>query len=312
MIPQISVIAGSCLGTSALMANMGDVVIAPKYAEFYITAPSDFSAEDNSKAGTVDILADDFEDAANSVKSLVALLPENNLSPVPVLDFAEPSSNDYASVEAIADEGSVIEIKKNYAENVRTALATVAGRTTGFICFNGNALNAASAYKAGAFIKLCDAYHIPLVTVADTSGFENNNEAQLLVAATKLTTAYSAATSAKISLITKESIGGVYIALAGKGANADITLAWENAVVSPLGVEASVAFLYDERLAAGENRAELEEEYKNAGASALSASESGAIDDVFSPELTRAKIIAALDMLSGKRETTIPRKHSVK
>ena len=161
-------------------------------------------------------------------------------------------------------------------------------------------------------VKLCDAFNIPVITVANSTGLTKGKDAQMLVAATKLTTAYASATCPKISLITGQAIGASYIILAGKGANADITLAWQNAVASPLDVEAAVAFLYNDRLADGEDRAKLKAEYKETVGSAFTAAACGAVDDVFPAEETRTKIASYLDMLMSKRETTIPRKHSVK
>lgn len=318
VVPQISIVAGACLGTSALMANMADIVIGVKDADFYISAPSEVTAEDNYSAGAIDILVDSFDEAADMVKSVVGLLPSNNLSPAPIFDFSNPSSvcsvglDASGVIEAIADAGSVVEIKAGYATSVVTAFATVAGSTVGFVAFNGNNLCHSCAYKAEAMIKLCDAYNIPIITVADANGVNNKANELSLIAVTKLTSAYSTATCPKISLITDQSIGSAYIVLAGKGANADLTFAWDNAVVSPLEVSSAVAFLYNDRLAQGEDRAKLETEYKETVGSPFTAAACGAIDDVFAPEETRAKLIAALDMLAGKREVTIARKHSVK
>jgi acetyl-CoA carboxylase carboxyltransferase component len=318
VVPQISIVAGACLGTSALMANMADVVVAVKDADFYVSAPSDVTTQDSFKAGAIDILVDDFDSAVNKVKAVIAMLPSNNLSPVPMFDFNEPvnTATDGMSaidtVNAIADAGSVVEIKSGYGSNLVTALATVAGATVGFVAFDGKAVCPHCAYKAESMIKLCDAYNIPVVTVANADGFIKEAPEQMLVSATKLTSVYATATCPKISLVTGQAIGSAYIILAGKGANADITFAWDNSVVSPLDVEASVAFLYNDRLSAGEDRTALETEYKQTIGSPFSAAACGAVDDVFAPELTRAKLITALDMLAGKRETTIARKHSVK
>lgn len=318
VVPQISIIAGACLGTSALIANMADVVVAVKDAEFYISAPSDVTVDDSFKAGAVDIVSDDFASAVNEVKKLAALLPENNLSPAPIFDFTAPavlcadgmSAADI--VNAIADNGSAVELKAGYGSNLVTSLALVGGSTVGIIAFDGKAICPHCAYKAEAMIKLCDAYNLPIVTIANSEGLIKEAEEQMLIATTKLTSAYATATCPKISLITGQAIGAAYIILAGKGANADLTLAWDNAVASPLDVEASVAFLFNDRLSAGEDRNALEAEYKETVGSAFTAAACGAVDDVFAPEATRDKLIAALDMLAGKRESTIARKHSVK
>lgn len=318
VVPQISVVAGACLGTSALMANMADVVIAVKDADFYITAPSEVTAQDSSKAGVVDIVCDEIGEALFMAKQLVALLPANNLSVAPMLDFDYPATapllglGTMDKILAIADNNSTVELKADFGSNVVTALGTVAGSTVGFVAFGGDSVCPHCAYKAEAMIKLCDAFNLPVITIADTNGLVKDAENAMLIAATKLTSAYATATCPKISVITSQAIGTAYIILAGKGANADITFAWDTAVASPLDVQGAVAFLFNDRLAAGEDRAALENEYKDTIGSAFTAAACGAIDDVFAPEETRNKIISALDMLYSKRESTIARKHSVK
>lgn len=316
--PQISIIAGSCLGTSALIANMADVVIAVKDADFYVSAPSDTTAKDCYEKGTVDVLVDSFDEACRACGDLIALLPSNNLSPAPIFDFANPQivANEGADaltvINSIADDGSVVEIKGGYASsNCKTALATVMGSTVGFVAFDGDAICPACSYKAEAMIKLCDAYSIPLVTVVNANGVQGENNS-ILTALTKLTSAYATATTAKISVITGKAIGVSYIALAGKGANADMTIAWDSAVASPLDADSAVAFLFNDRLASGEDREALKKEYLDTIASPFTAAACGAIDDICAPADTRARVIAMLDILSGKRENTLPRKHSVK
>lgn len=317
--PQLSLVLGSCLGTSALIANMADVVIAVKDADFYVSPPSDMKAEASYKEGTVDILCNDEKSALESARDLIALLPSNNLSPAPVFDFVPAQSTvlqgaDAMSIlNAVADDASAVEIKGGYAsENCTTALASVMGSTVGFIAFDGDALCPSCAYKAEAMVKLCDAYSIPVVTFVNANGVMKGKENQTLVALTKLTSAFAAATCPKISVITGIAVGASYITLAGKGANADFTIAWDTAVASPIDADAAVAFLFNDRLAKGEDRAALKQEYIDTIASPFTAAACGAVDDICTPEDTRARVIAALDMLAGKRETTLPRKHSVK
>lgn len=317
--PQISLVLGSCLGTSALIANMADVVIAVKDADFYVSAPSDIKAETSYKEGTVDILCDDEKAAVESARELVALLPSNNLSPAPVFDFApaqtaaSEGADAMAIINAVADDASAVELKGGYASsNCKTALATVMGSTVGFIAFDGNAVCPACAYKAEAMVKLCDAYSIPVITFVNADGIIKEKENQTLVALTKLTSAFATATCPKISVITGNAVGISYITLAGKGANADLTIAWDSAVASPIDSDAAVAFLFNDRLADGEDREALKKEYIETIASPFTAAACGAVDDICAPEDTRARVIAALDMLAGKRENTLPRKHSVK
>lgn len=318
VVPQISIVAGAAVGTTALIADMADVVVAVKDADFYVTAPSEVTAEACAQEGTVDILADDFDSAVKAVRDIITLVPSNNLSTPPVYNFTDPAAAADTGacaadiIKAAADEGSVIELKEKYAENCITALATVAGSTVGFVGFDGKSVCPSCAYKAEAFVKFCDAFNIPIVTLLSANGLRKERENQMLIAAAKLTAAYATATCPKISVITGKAVGAAYIMLAGRGSNADIVYAWDTSVVSPLDTKAAVAFLYNDRLANGENRAELEKEYEENLASPFTAAACGAIDDVFVPAETRAKIVAALDVLAGKRETTLPRKHSVK
>lgn len=318
VVPQISVVAGAAIGTTALIADMADVVIAVKDADFYVTAPSEITAEACAEEGTVDILADDFDSASKAVRDIVALLPSNNLSTAPVYDFSDPASAAETGmsaaeiISACADAGSAVELKAKYAENCRTVLATVAGSTVGFVGFDGASVCPACAYKAEAFVKFCDAFNIPVVTLLSANGLCKERENQMLIASAKLTSAYAAATCPKLSVITGKAVGAAYIMLAGRGSNADLVYSWDTSVVSPLDTKAAVAFLFNDRLAKGEKREDLEKEYEDTLASPFTAAACGAIDDIFVPAETRSKIIAALDVLAGKRETTLPRKHSVK
>lgn len=320
VVPQISIVAGACVGISALMANMADVVIATKDSDFYVTAPSEVTVEASAKDGVVDIVANDYDEAVSIAGNLAALLPSNNLCkpPMAAIDYAEPvavanaASSAEDVIKAIADGDIYVELKKEYGTKVVTALTTVEGSAVGFIAFKGEALCPKCSYKAEAMIKLCDSFNIPVVTVVANDGIKKNVESQVLVSLTKLTSAYAGATVPKISLITTKAIGGAYIVLAGKGANADLTFAWDNAVASPLDIDASVQFLYQDRLHNGESKEALANEYKQTIGSVYTAAACGAVDDVFAPEETRKKIMSALFMLDGKRETTIPRKHSVK
>lgn len=325
VVPQIAVIAGPCIGTSALVAAAADVVIMTKDAELYLSAPNNVTAEDCLHSGVASLVAEDMDKALELAKEVAGKLPVNNLSAAPLVDFAEDTSffaGDCAAVkadtkaimEALADVGSVLELCGAFGAAVHTALAGVAGSSVGLIGFNGQAIDADSCDKACRFIRLCDAYNLPVVTLVNTEGFDKQEAAEkagILRQASKLSSAYAEATTPKISLITGDAIGSAYIALAGRGANADLVYAWRCAVISALEPEAAVALLYRDRLAAGENRETLVEVYKTTDASPMNAAALGQIDDVFVPADTRAKLIAGLEMLCGKRESTLPRKHTV-
>lgn len=310
VVPQVALIAGACIGTAAMIAHLADCVIALKDSDYYLSAPDQTDISVQAQQGAVDFLCSDMAAAVETAGKFLGYLPSNNLSPVPSFE-TETAGADGSALSALLDADSMLEMKAGYAPEVTATFGTLAGKTVGVLAFNGDAVTVASAYKAEAFIQLCDAYHLPLITLADAQGFQRDNEAQMLIAATKLMSAYAAATCPKISLITKAAIGGALITLAGKGANADITLAYETALAAPMEAARAVAFLYNKELAAGASREELEAAYQ-AQSKAEYAAACGAIDDVFPPAQAREKLIAAVEMLAGKRETTIPRKHTVK
>ena len=212
-------VAGAAIGTTALIADMADVVIAVKDADFYVTAPSEITAEACAEEGTVDILADDFDSASKAVRDIVALLPSNNLSTAPVYDFNDPASAAETGmsaaeiISACADAGSAVELKAKYAENCKTVLATVAGSTVGFVGFDGASVCPACAYKAEAFVKFCDAFNIPVVTLLSANGLCKERENQMLIASAKLTSAYAAATCPKLSVITGKAVAPLTLCL---------------------------------------------------------------------------------------------------
>lgn len=321
VVPQISVIAGACLGTSALVAAAADVVIMSKDSEFSLSAPCTATADECLKNGIASIVAENVDKAVEMAKEIVSKLPINNLSQAQYTEFAEDIaflSNECGTIKddtksiinAIADTGSSIELYETFGTTVVTSLSTVAGTTVGFVGFNGQSIDSDSCDKASRFVRLCDAYNLPVVTLVNADGYKKTDNA-ILRQASKLSSTYAEATTAKIALITGDAIGSAYISLAGNGANPDVVFAWKCAVVSALEPQAAVAVMYNDKLAAGEDRETLVAKYKANDATPLNAAAVGQIDDIFSPAETRAKVIAALDMLAGKRVTTLPKKHSV-
>lgn len=311
VIPQISVVLGNTLGVNTLMCNTADVVIALKDVDFYASSDGKCTTDSAYSGGIIDILCENAENAVNTAKNALSYFPQNNLSPLPEFELAEPDLSENIA-EIIANAGSMLEVKAGYAQNVKTYFAAVGNYPAGIISFCGSALCPECAYKTEAFIKTCNAYNIPIITVADSEGFNNKNDVQLITALTKLASAYSNTTSAKISVISNSAIGGAYVMLAGKGNNADYVFAFENSVICPMPVDSAVAFMYGDRLANGEDRAALISEYKDNNASAANALNSGVVDKVITKDNARYEIVKVINMLINKRETTIPRKHTVK
>ena len=327
VVPQVSVIAGTCASSSAMLATSADFVVMAKDAELFITPNSKDTvnnyAENSAKCGTANLICDTDKEAVEMARTLVTMLPMNNLSAVPMFEYTAPvfdmKTEADSMVKSIADADSVIELSPDFGVASYTALASVNGATVGFLATNKtNAkLTADDCSKLSRFVRTCDAFAIPVITLVDTEGFELSDEAEVkgsLRDMTKLAHAYAEATTAKISLIVGKAYGPAYIALAGKGANADLTYAYPVAVISPLAPETAVEFLkHDELKGAADldkKRKELADEYCANEASAFKAAEDNCIDDIIDPADTRATIITALEILAGKRISRLPKKHS--
>jgi len=321
VVPQISVIAGVCAGSAAMLACSADFVVMTKDAELYVAPNGKSTAADAAKAGTAAVVCDDDDAAVSAAKELLRLIPENNLTAVPVYEYEE---NSFASgntlsdtVNNIADADSVTELYEGFGKASYTALATVAGSTAGIVSTNRtkDKLTADDSAKIARFVRTCDAFGIPVITLVDTEGFDGEGEAAGSVRnMTMLAGAYAEATTAKVTLVTGKAYGPAFVALASKGANADFTFAYEEAVISPLAPVTAVEFLWHEKLAGAANaaakREELAKEYIAEYATAEKAAYRNAVDEVISPAQTRTKLAEALEILSGKRVSRLPKKHN--
>jgi len=316
VVPQISLILGPCIGTSAMIAEGADIIVMSDKAELTIaTDGQGGSASEAAKLGVCHIHAEDEQSAIASVRKLIPLLPSNNLSGAPVLNVLGMNSAAELTIEsdvksiiaAVCDDDSFVELSNAFGASAVTGFAVVDGSTTGIVALNG-ILDADSCSKTARFIRFCDAFSLPVITFVNAQEFTSLREAS------KLSHSYSEATTAKITVITGSAYGPVYIAVAGLGANADYTIAWPNAVISPLAPETAAIFLWNDRLVGSENpvedRKKLIKEYKVNEASPFTAAANGYIEDIIKPENTRIRIIANLEMLSNKRVTSLPKKHS--
>ena len=324
VVPQISVIAGVCAGSAALMAAEADFVLATESAELYLTPPFGTDAakpETAAKAGVIAAVCKDDAAVMALTKDLLRKLPANNLAGAPVAEFDEPAAvcTKDSLFTGIADADSLLPLYEAYGSSVGTALATVRGQAVGIIstCKSDDALTADDAAKMARFLRTCDAFSIPVLTVVDTVGFAADNDAARngsLRAMTQLCGAYAEATTVKIALIVGEACGAAFSAIAGRGAGSDYVIAWDKAAIAPLRPEAAVEFLWHEKLKgaadANAKRKELAKEYTETLASAEKAAQLGAVDAVIAPGQTRQALAAALDMLEGKRVSNLPKKHS--
>lgn len=332
VVPQIAVILGTCGGASAMIASGADFVVMSEKAELFMTAPfvtkangdktiGAGSAENAAKAGVASVVCANDEACLNETRRLISMLPANNLSASPMFDYADNNSAAIDAegcpklmVEAIADADSTLELNKEYANGAYIFLATVAGVTTGFVATSkNNPLDSEACEKVARFVKICDAFNIPVITLVNTNGFEITADISMVKKAAVLASAYAEATTAKISVITGKAFGPAYLALGAKNANADVTIAWPQAEISALAPETAVEFLWADRFEGTQDlqatRKALVEEYADTVASPFEAAKGGYIESVIAPEATRATVINMLDMLAGKRETTLPKKH---
>lgn len=324
VVPQISVVAGTCAGSAALFACSSDFIIMTKDAEFFMTPAftkeNSGSASDAAANGIAAAVCDDDKAAIEKAKELINLMPVNNLAPLPMFEYNEPEtavSADFNSlINGVCDAESIIELYAEFGKASYTALATVNGATVGIAATNktSDKLTDADCSKLSRFIRTCDAFAVPVITFVDTEGFDAADAISGVKSMTQLANCYAEATTAKISVITGKAVGPAFIALAGKDISSDFTYIWESACVSPLAPLSAVEFLWHDKLkgAADVNakRNELAEEYKATLASAESAAASGAVDEIISASSTREAIISALDILSSKRVTKLPKKHN--
>ena len=305
IVPQISVILGPCEGTAALLASTADFVIMSESGKFTINTNGEGgSADENKRHGTAAIVAKDEFSAIEAAKDLVVMLPQNNLSDAYQTEEI-PAMDDGSLVSSFADGGSFIELYEGCADNSAAGFAKLQGDTVGIAVTKGGTLDRKDCEKISKLVRFCDAYSIPVVTLADAEDFK------CVKSAAKLTAAYAEATTAKITVVTGSAYGAFYMAIAGTGASNDLTFALEGATVSPVNPEAGIIILAPEKLKTDKaGRAAAVEEFRQNECSAQRAAEMGYINSVVAKSELRDVLASALDMLGGKRETTLPKKHS--
>ena len=332
VVPQIAVVTGVCGASNAMSAVSADICIMAKDAELFLTAPftsaaagdklaNAGSAEFAAKAGAVHFVADSAEAAAKKAAELVGLLPSNNLSSPSVFEPAEPATtlnlakcSAANACESIADAGSCTELFSAFGKNAVTALATVAGNVTGIVALAGadKAICHNCASKVSRFVRLCDAFSIPVITLVNTDGFVKSSGEDLaggIREASRLAGTYADATTARVTVFTGKAIGSAYTAFA----NADITVAVNGCVIAPIEPKAAVTVLYKDKLGTGDNiiteTNKLAAEYEAEVCSAKAAVQAGVADIAADAADLRAAIVGTLDMLSTKRAQRLPKKH---
>ena len=307
VVPQISVVLGTCLGTSALNAVSADIVIMSEKAQLSLSVTGEnSSAEYNAENGIAAMTAKDTQEAIAMAKELMLYLPSNNLNMAPQ-SFEEAPNDDGCGciVSRTIDGNSKVKLYNNYGKNANVRLARLGGQVVGIVATKGGMLDCKSTTKVAKFVRFCDAFSLTVISFVNCSGFES------IKCAAKAVSAYAEATTVKISVVTGKAIGSAYIALAGTGANADVVYALPEAVISPVNVEAAAFIMAPEAMKVPvEQQSAAAEKFAEENLSAFNAAQNGYVDGIVEEGQLRQTLISALDMLSGKRVPTLSKKHS--
>lgn len=354
VIPQISVIMGPCAGGAVYSPGITDFVfMTESNAYMFITGPEVIKAvthEDvdfdtlgsagvhHGKSGVAHFTSPDEESLLAQVRYLLSFLPSNNLTPppfvpssddprrlVPELERIVPSDPQSAYdvrevIEAIVDDGEFLEVQSDYARNLVVGFARLDGHPVGVVAnqpeFLAGVLDINASDKGARFIRFCDAFHIPLVTLVDTPGFLPGTEQEhngIIRHGAKMIYAYSEATVPKVTIILRKAYGGAYIVMSSKHLRSDLNFAWPTAEIAVMGPDGAVSIVFRREIEAAADpaaaKAEKTLQYRQELANPYIAASRGYLDDVIHPAESRLRLIAALDSLREKRQPTPPRKH---
>lgn len=338
VVPQISILLGQAGGAASFLLSLTDVCIAVKgKAAAFMTGAQIVSsasgkdvsleklggAETLGKTGVSALVAGDEQEAFAKARKLISLLPSNNLEDAPLADTEDLNRavalDGYESAKqaaaALADFGDALELNADFGFALYTGLAKIGGRSVGLVISNPEANNGKLCQnccrKAARFVQLCDSFNLPIVTLVNSDGFlfaDENQNAQAIAQGAHLVYAYAQATSPKICVIAGNAVGSAYIALCSQALGADVTYAWPDAYIAPMNADAAVRVVESDKVNAGQDVEELKAVYAENN-DAFTAARLGLVDDVIEPAATRQMIAGAVDMLLGKREDRLPRKH---
>lgn len=350
VIPQITLVLGPCEGLAALSATMGDFVIMTKNNSSLCVTPSSkliekekifldskvyADGENVNKNGSAHVITENEEEAIGVARRILSYIPSNNMdnSPLSVGDvelnipkeklnsIADGGNYDiYEIVDGISDKESFIELNKKWAEAVFTGLAKINGTTVGILGTNKNikegTLNIQCIEKLTGFVKICDSFNIPIISLVDTKGFQidlKQEKEGMALYASKLIYALSDATVPKISLVIGEIYGPAYALLGSKEVSFDICYAWPSAKISLTTPEDMIKILFRDEIVDSENPKEEEKkiifEHMDEITNPYVAAEKGYVDDIIMPSETKQRLFAVIDMLGSKRELRYPKKH---
>jgi acetyl-CoA carboxylase carboxyltransferase component len=354
VVPQISVVLGACAGGAVYSPALTDFVFAVRgAAKMFITGPDVVTAVTGeqitaeqlggaeihaTRTGVVAFLAEDEADCLEDVRYLLSFLPSNNQEEAPPIACSDPADRscdallDLVPVEPnraydvrdviaeIVDDGEYLEVHARWAGNIVCALSRLGGQVVGMVANQpavlAGVLDIDAAEKAARFVRTCDAFNIPLVTLVDVPGFLPGSEqehAGIIRRGAKLLYAYCDASVPRIQVILRKAYGGAYIVMESKSIGVDLSFAWPSNEVAVMGADAAANIIFRKEIAAAPDpltrRAELVGEYTDRLMTPYVAAERGLVDDVIDPRATRSVLIRSLEMLRTKRPALPHRKH---
>jgi methylmalonyl-CoA decarboxylase subunit alpha len=354
VIPQISAIMGTTAGGAVYSPAMTDFIFMVKKTSFmFITGPQviksvtgeEISFEElggamthNEKSGVAHFACENDQDAIDQIKKLLSYLPSNNMEDPPIIhDGDDPGRQDPELdtiipdnpnqfydmknvIRSIVDNGEFFEPHQYFATNIIVCFARLNGRTIGIIANQpaslAGCLDIDASDKATRFIRFCDAFNIPLLTIADVPGYlpgSNQEWGGIIRHGAKLLWCYSEATVPKLLLVTRKDSGGSYLAMCSRDLGADMAFAWPTAEIAVMGAEGAANVIHRKEIQDAEDKAakrkEKIQEYKDLFSNPYCAAARGYIDAVIVPRETRPRLIEALEIMCTKRETRPPKKH---
>ena len=354
VIPQISVIMGPCAGGAVYSPALTDFTVMVKDTSYmFITGPDvlktvtheEVTFEElggamahNEKSGVAHFAAETEEAALGLVRDLLGYLPQNNLEDPPrratddsptrmeeALNCIVPENPNKPYdikeiVRLVVDDGSFLEVHEHYAPNIVVGFGRLDGQVVGFVCNQpavlAGCLDIKSCIKAARFVRTCDAFNIPIVTLEDVPGYLPGTAQEfggIINHGAKLLYAYGEATVPKLTVITRKAYGGAYCVMGSKHMRADLNFAFPTAEIAVMGPEGAVNILYRRELSEAADpatfRAERIAEFREKFANPYVAAARGYVDEIIEPRETRPKLILALRALSTKRDTNPPKKH---
>ena len=358
VVPQISMILGPCAGGAVYSPALTDFILMNKgTSNMFVTGPKvvktvtgeQITAEalggatmHSSKSGVASLVSETEEEAFAMVRELISYIPQNNLEDAPRevcndrIDRLEESLNAIIPedsnkpydvmevIHAVVDDGRFFEIHSNYAKNIVVGFARLDGMSVGIVANQpsvmAGVLDINASRKAARFVRFCDAFNIPLVTLVDVPGFlpgSGQEYGALIQHGAKLLFAYGEATVPKVTVILRKAYGGAYIVMSSKGLQGDVNYVWPSAEIAVMGPNGAIEILYGKELKALESDearkqfiAEKTAEYVEKFANPYTAARNGYVDDVIQPSNTRFRVVRALQMLQSKKDLMPPKKHT--